>query len=427
MSPLRRYNMYPTRYIAFVALIVCLPSLAWADENRSQRLILPDRTVAEASIVELEDNSQIRFSIDGKATSFPFNTLCRFGVHPIPQRFPVAVLTDGSCLAITSIERSKDQFILQTKTWENVSIPESLLRAVVVAPSGSSTDWFALYDRVCNASGRNDQLLLGTRGWTDGILQWPESTGEILTPDGSQKFRINSEDVDFPVKEIEAIVFSPILTPMSNLKLGGRIGWKDGSLLSCSQWRIAQPGDYVEVTLRCGAVLKSLDQPAAVAYEMVSLTHRPKEVTFLSDLEASSYKHVDWLTSKWPLGKDRDLLGRRLLAKSGIIDKGLAMHATSQAAFRWDKSPARLTSSITLAQPAESGLAHPGQAVAKVMGLKGGKLEALYTSPLISSETPEQDFSLSLEGVELIVLIVDAGLGGTLGDHILWLDTRIQK
>jgi hypothetical protein len=127
------------------------------------------------------------------------------------------------------------------------------------------------------------------------------------------------------------------------------------------------------------------------------------------------------------LSKDRDLFGRRLRDTSGIIEKGLAMHATSQATYRWDKSPAQLLSSIALAPPSEPGLPNPGQAIAKVMTMKAGKLETMYTSPILSSKTPPQEFSVSLEGVELIVLIVDAGPNGTLGDHVLWLDTRVHK
>lgn len=339
----------------------------------------------------------------------------------------MAILTDGSCLAVTSIERRKDQFVLQSHTWENVEVPESLLRAIVVSPTTSLDAWHSTLERLYSASGRNDQILLATRGWTDGILLWPESAGEILQPDGLQKFRLNNEDTEIPVQEVEAMIFSPILTPMSNLKAAGRIGWNDGSLLAASQWHVAQPGDYLELTLRCGIVLKSLDPPALLTQKMVSITHFPKQTRYLSDLEASSYKHVDWLSPKWPLSKDRDLFGRRLRDTSGIIEKGLAMHATSQATYRWDKSPAQLLSSIALAPPSEPGLPNPGQAIAKVMTMKAGKLETMYTSPILSSKTPPQEFSVSLEGVELIVLIVDAGPNGTLGDHVLWLDTRVHK
>jgi hypothetical protein len=113
--------------------------------------------------------------------------------------------------------------------------------------------------------------------------------------------------------------------------------------------------------------------------------------------------------------------------ETGTVEKGLAMHATSQAAYRWDKSPSQLLASVGLATPKEPGLPQPGQAVAKVLGLKAGKLEPLYTSPLLTADSAPENISVSLEGVELIVLIVDAGPGGTLGDHVLWFDIRIQK
>jgi hypothetical protein len=432
MQAVRMQSAYSIRYGCCAVVLSFIGNAILAQDFGSRELVLGERTVAKAQLLELEDNSRLRFNVENNPTSISFGEICRFGAHPLPQRFPIAILVDGSCIAVTSIERNKDQFVLQTNTWENIHVPESLLRAIIVAPPASSESWYSLVDRVCNATGRNDQLLLGTRGWTEGILQWPETNAEILQPDGSQKVRINNEEAILPVKDIEALVLSPILTPMSNLKSEGRIGWKDGTVLVCSQWRVAQPGDYFELTLRCGISLKSLDQPPLVVKSMISLSNRPQEIRFLSDIEAASYKHVDWLTSTWPLAKDRDLLGRRLMTvygsnDRGVVEKGLAMHATSQAAYRWDKSSARLLSSVVLASPAESGLSSPGQAIAKVMGLKGGKLEPLYTSPLINAQSPPQDISIPLEGVELIVLIVDAGPGGTLGDHVLWLDARIQK
>lgn len=416
-------NLFLLHYLGWLLLIVLAPT----DRCRAQTLALADRTLANAKIVELQDNSQLRFLIDEKTIDLAYSDICRFNAHPIPQRFPMAILTDGSCLAVTSIERRKDQFVFQSPTWENVQVPESLLRAIVVSPTPSLDAWYTILERLKSATGRNDQILLATRGWTDGILTWPESAAEILQADGFQKFRINNDDTEIPVREVEAMIFSPILTPMSNLKAAGHIGWNDGSLLAASQWRIAQPGDYLELTLRCGIVLKSLDPPTLLTQKIVSITQSPKQTRYLSDLEASSYKHVDWLSPKWPLSKDRDLFGRRLRDTSGIIEKGLAMHATSQATFRWDKSPAQLISAIALAPPSEPGLPNLGQAIAKVMIMKAGKLETMYTSPILSSKTPTQEFSISLEGAELIVFIVDAGPNGTLGDHVLWLDTRVHK
>lgn len=422
----------PLWILPFIFWLHSAANRSSADEVPSQKAVLGDRIIARAQILELQDNSQLGLNADGQTTSIAYQDFCRIGVHTAPTRFPIALLTDGSYLSFTAIERHKNQFILQTSLWENISIPESLLRAVILAPTGSADAWYSLLDRVSTATGRNDQLLLSSRGWTEGILQWPESSGEILQPDRSQTLRINNEDAQFEVKEIEAIVFSPILTPLTNTKSPGRIGWKDGSLFACSQWRVTQPGDFVEMTLRCGVVLKSLDQPAAVASAIASLTNRPKSVSFLSDMEASSYKHVDWLTSKWPLGNDRDVYGRRLMvsqdtSRRGIVEKGLAMHATSQAAYRWDKSAGQFLSTVTLALPMERGSTSPGQAIVKILGLKNGKLETLYTSPVLTSQTAPLDISVSLEGIELIVLMVDAGPGGTLGDHILWLDSRIHK
>lgn len=421
------YGRHTALFLLCFSGWLLLTALVPADCCRAQTLALADRTLANAKIVELQDNSQLRFLIDQKTIGLAYSDICRFNAHPIPQRFPMAILTDGSCLAVTSIERRKDQFVFQSHTWENVHVPESLLRAIVVSPAISLDAWYTTLERIYSAAGRNDQILLATRGWTDGILIWPDSSDEILQPDGLQKFRINNDDTEIPVREVEAMIFSPVLTPTSNFKAAGRIGWNDGSLLAASQWRIAQPGDYLELTLRCGIVLKSLDPPVLLTQKIVSITQSPKQTRYLSDLEASSYKHVDWLSPKWPLAKDRDLSGRPLRDSSGIIEKGLAMHATSQATFRWDKSPAQFISSIALAPPSEPGLPNPGQAIAKVMTMKAGKLETMYTSPILSSKTQPQDFSVSLEGVELIVLIVDAGPNGTLGDHVLWLDTRVHK
>lgn len=390
-------------------------------------LVLAGQVAAPAELLELRDQSSLRVSINGIEKGISLDDVCRWGEAVPPKRFPVLLLTDGSHIVFRRLERQKDQLVIQSDLWESIAVPESFVRGIVTTSPGSNESWYTLLDRMNAATGRNDQVLLRDRGWIEGILQRSDGEKDPLEEVATEQLRVDGKDVAVPATNIEAITFSPVLTPLTSTKSGAKVGLKDGSLLNCSQWRVIQPGDYIELTLRCGISLKSLDQSSAFSKSIHFLSNQPRQITFLSDKEASSYKHIDWLTNKWPLGRDRDLMGRRLQGKQGTIEKGLAMHATSQAAFRWDKSPGQFLAAVKLAPTAEPGLTNRGNAVAKVMALKAGKLETLYTSAAIQVNSPPESISLSIEGAELIILIVDAGSDGTLGDHVLWLDSRISK
>jgi hypothetical protein len=427
--PLADRSLLAPWWLAVLCIVIWyLPPLpAVAQPMVTGDIVMAGQVAAPAELLELRDQSRLRVSINGMEKGISLDEVCRWGEAVPPKRFPVLLLTDGSQIVFRRLERQKDQLVIQSDLWESITIPESFVRGIVTTSPGSNENWYTLLDRMNAATGRNDQVLLRDRGWIEGIFQRSDSEKDPLEEVATEQLRVDGKDVAIPATNIEAITFSPVLTPLTSTKSGAKVGLKDGSLLNCSQWRVIQPGDYFELTLRCGISLKSLDQSSAFTKSIHFLSNHPRQITFLSDKEASSYKHIDWLTNKWPLGRDRDLMGRRLQGKQGTIEKGLAMHATSQAAFRWDKSPGQFLAAVKLAPTAEPGLTNRGNAIAKVMALKAGKLETLYTSAAIQVNSPPENISLSIDGAELIILIVDAGSDGTLGDHVLWLDSRISK
>jgi hypothetical protein len=281
------------------------------------------------------------------------------------------------------------------------------------------------------AEGRNDQVAVKDRGWIQGTLVWSEDSFDLVQPSGRLVLRVDGENLELKIEEVEAILFSPVLTPIMSTVASQSIGFKDGSRLYCTQWSI-DTNQFARFRLTGGLELKSAVSVSEISSNVCFLAGSSKNFSYLSDIEPASYKHLDFLSTKWELGRDYDLWRRKLKqangdSNAGEVEKGLAMHATSQVAFRWNKSAGKLLAQVVLAEPEQPSTSSAGSAIAKVLILKEGKLETKLTSDLITLKSQPQEVDVSITGAELVILLVDAGPQGTIGDHVLWLDARIAK
>ncbi len=131
----------------------------------------------------------------------------------------------------------------------------------------------------------------------------------------------------------------------------------------------------------------------------------------------------------WPLGKNRDLLGRPLLQRTsdgvGIVDRGLATHSASQVAYRLDGKPAKFLAEVVMALPSEGAAEELGNAVCQVLLARNGKLQSAAKIQLDRLQPQSQRVEVDLSDAQLLVLVTEQDDYSQFGDHILWLDARI--
>jgi len=429
-------TMRVTSILAFCMLAIFHGVLGFANitclaDETSRDLILADKVIRKTELLNLSDQGKVELLANGEKQIQAIRDIARWGTLRAPNRVPLALLNDGSRMVVHGIQKQKDRFAIQSFQWEEVLIEEPLLRGLILTTPGSDQRWNQWIERMLTAEGRNDQVAVKDRGWIQGTLVWSEESFDLTQPSGRLILRVDGENLELKIEEVEAILFSPVLTPTLSTEASQSVGFKDGSRFYCSQWSI-DTDQLARFRLSGGLELKSAVSVSELSSNVCFLAGSSKNFSYLSDIEPASYKHLDFLSTKWELGRDYDLWQRKLKqvgddANAGEVEKGLAMHATSQVAFRWNKSAGKLLAQVALAEPEQPSTSSAGSAIAKVLILKEGKLETIFTSDLITFKSPPQEVDVSISGAELVILLVDAGPQGTIGDHVLWLDARIAK
>jgi hypothetical protein len=178
--------------------------------------------------------------------------------------------------------------------------------------------------------------------------------------------------------------------------------------------------------LACSIKLESLDHPTEFATPVNYLAGMPAGLRFFSQMEPASYRHLPDSKLNWELGRNRDLAGRHLTTRGGIVANGLTMHSTSQVAYRWDGSPARLLAEVCFARPLTQGRESFAEVKCQVLVARSGQLQPLIDFRLSQSEQMLRKLvDLDVSGAQLIVLIAEAADFAQYGDHVQWLDVRL--
>ncbi len=185
----------------------------------------------------------------------------------------------------------------------------------------------------------------------------------------------------------------------------------------------------VECTLVSGQKLVSLDEADQFVLAVTQITSEPAGTTWLSDLEPARYRLIESDSRvPWPLGRNRDLFGKRLFDDQGqAIDHALVMHAPSQVAYRPDAKANRLLATVELLPMPSSGAERPqpGSARCEVLVGRGGQLVSVWKSEVIRSGQQPVVVDVDISESQLVALLVDEADAGVLGDHVMWRDVRV--
>ena len=300
------------------------------------------------------------------------------------------------------------------------------VRGVVFVAPASINAWNRLQSQLNAVAGSRDTLWLRGNRQISGVLRISvdefDQMPRYVLDNAGQVLNVEASDV-------LAMAFSPtLLGAIPDQATQSVLAMNDGSRLNVRKI-IAEP-KHVRIELASGAMLQSLDGRSEFCLGITSISNQPDRTKFLAELEVASYKHVSQSQLNWPLGKNRDLLGRPLMVANddspeGIVDRGLATHSSSQVAFRIDGSNQKFLAEVVLASPPDGADQQLGSAVCQVLVARGGKLQTVESFTLDRSANRTKLLDIDLSTAQLLVLVTEQGDFAQYGDHVLWLDARI--
>lgn len=336
---------------------------------------------------------------------------------------PAVWLSDGSWLC-GDLKYADGRLLVSGKWLEDVVVPLENVRAIVLESFSSLQDFRSQFDRWIVLDGTEDRIWLRSGQQVSGVVEMVGSDGALL------QLKTTGKTLEFGTDQVAAVVFSPaLLGPLPKLNDSFELGVSDGSLIKAKSWMMDRGRWQAEIS--GGLSLSSIDMASRFSNEIQYVRRLGIEgVTKVSDLRLAQYKAPSTGSLlKWKLGLDQDALGRSLLASEGLVFSGIGMHSTSQAAFRWDGSEADFVAELSFVPSDARSDRRLGDTVCKVLIARDGRLETLFEKRLIRSSS-EQSLSMvkvDVTNAQLIVLLVEQGEFGTLGDHVQWLDARVVR
>lgn len=399
--------------------MVCSARIATAQTSST----LHNASIIEAAILVGHTDDGWKFQVGDDTLQTP--QVVSWGSWPGIRKQPGVWLSDGSWIC-GDVSLGSEGVEIESDWLRCPPIPLEQVRGVVLAPSASLTGWNQLQSQLQQADGNQDFVLLNASQTLSGIVDWSASETDSKTEmlqleTGGKRISVAEEDV-------EAIVFSPALVGrIPEKSMGLSIGLKDGSLLRTRD--VQSTRGSLEITLLNRLKLSTLDDDSTFATAICYLAESPRDCVFLGDLELASYRHLSDLSLKWKLGINRDVTDRPLTLQDGIVDKGLAMHSSSQAAYRWDGKAGTFLAELVFAEPFQGADRRLGSVTCQVLLARNGKLETAAEVQMrrSSPKVPARTFRVDVTGAKLVVLVTEEADRGQSGDHVLWLNARISK
>lgn len=386
-------------------------------------LHLTDRIVSNSKLVTVE-GSNWGFQVPGKVENelIKLGSITRWGNWRGVIGKQAIWMSDGSWLAGEIQLDTKDQVQLQSRWLQLGSIPTKSIRAMLISPTASLADWINIQQTLLNYSGESDSIWLRDRKQIVGIIQ----AESLVSSSNSVEILVANQPVAIPLEQISLIAFSPTLQGPIAYDPTEQIGLQDGTLMSCVS--ITSKDNRIQIVSQAGIKTQSLDFPDDFLSSITYLSHPTQQnVQRLDQLKPASFKHIADSTLEFSLGVNKDVYGQPLTSgsrrDSGIVFHGLAMHSSSQVAFRWDGSSAKLLAEVQLAANAPAST----ETICKVLLARDGQLATAkeFTLSKASEAESKQLLEIDIAKSQLIVLVVEKSTQSQFGDHVLWLDPRI--
>ena len=330
------------------------------------------------------------------------------------------LLQDGSVLRADVNATQPERVLLQSSPWGEVSVPVHHVRAILYRPPLDKLERDQLIERLENATNRQSQLWLMKGDVVDGELT--RKAGEAEMPLFGQtelRWRVGANELTVPLDRIAAVLLGPapaVQPSPSSRRL--RLGLRDGSLLHVQRITIENGAAVVE--LEGGLKLTAQD---GLWDRVVAAQFAGPTIRYLSDLQDIGYKHIPFLSTVWPYGRDQNVLGGQLRTRDHIFSKGLGMHTTSRVAYELDEGDKKFAAELAL--DAQAG--ERGSVIYRVFLNHGSAWTLAYESPVVRGGEPPVAISVPLNGARQLALIVDYADRADELDYANWLNARLVR
>ena len=391
-------------------------------DPRPARAVPIDGEVFSACVERIDADWTVHLRTADASQTVPVRDLVRWGDYADSFRYMQILLTDGSLLVAEIARLADDKLIADGEICGRVEIPLAKVRGVVLDPPPSVSQRDELWERITASQGVEDRLVLRNGDVLRGVLKKLEpSESTAATAALAVTFAVEGRDLTIPASKAQAIVFNPALVD-TVVKPGfyARMGFRDGSLLHVVQLSSAGP----LTQLKLASTVSLAFETEFLQTELTLLQPSSDRVVYLSDLEPISYKHIAYLETAWPLGRDRSATGGRLRHGGHLYAKGLGMHSASRVAYRLDGRHRRLQAELALDDSAGLG----GNVIFRVfLADAADQWKRAYESPVVRGGDPALPISVDVSQAQALALIVDFADRGDVLDRAAWLDARLTK
>ena len=403
-------------------VLLLLPARFAQSQLPPPRAVLVDDQFPATEVERIGTDWTIQFQTEAGPRSVAAEDLVRWGRYTDSFNLMHVVLADGSLLAGQLTHLADEQLTIDGEICGRLEIPLARVRGVIVAPPSSAAARDRLGEQIATAQGLEDQLVLKNGDVLRGVLKSVQQREPSPLPGPlAATFAVAGREVTIPEERILAIIFNPALVDAVAMPAFYVLaGFRDGSLLNVA--RVAVSGPWLQLTLAHPVTLE-LD-PYSLRTDLTLLQPIGGRVVYLSNLTPIGYRHIPYLATDWPLGRDRSTTGQRLRHGGFLVPKGLGMHSASRVAYPLDGQWRRFEAQVALDDTA----GRHGSVVFRVfLGDEADQWQRAYESPVVRGGAPALPVSVELGAARAIALIVDFADYGDVLDRAAWLDARLTR
>ncbi len=381
-----------------VWLLLCGCGYAAADAPLAR---LADGSTLTAPVVAMDAQWKVTFLADGARREVSARDLVEWGAPVEPPQATLVLLADGGLLAAETVQVDLQHVTLESGVFGRLQMPRETAVGILLQPP---------VDR-----GARDRLMDQLR------RRVPDASEELLLANGDRlpgrvrEVRAEAVQIDAPggpirveAQRVAAIGLRAAETPAA--AFGVWLGLRDGSRLPTAA--LAWSAQAVRVTWQDRIV-------SCRPEDAVWLQPRGGRSVYLSDLSATDYRHVPYLTLTRPYAKDRSLGGGMLRCHGRLYAKGLAMPSTSRLTYALPRDARRFEAELGLDDETDRG----GSVRFRVF--VDGRLK--HASPTVRGGDAPLPLSVDVAGAERLDLVVDFADRGDVLDHADWLNARLIR
>jgi len=388
-------------HAALLCLLLALTSAARSAAETPLAVPADDKPF-RAELVAADANWQLTFRSGGQPRVLPAGKLVQWGVCREPVREPMVVLADGGLLVADVTAGDKETLTADSELFSLLKLPLELLAGVVFHPPAGRHERDLFVDRIAQAGGQRDRLVL-LNG--DELIGLVESIGV-----DAMQFRAEVGPLKIETQRIAAVIFNPDLRQKPKQQgLQAWAGFPDGSRLLAAELLMS------ESTLQVTAVGQTWK---AKPQELVFLQPLGGRVTYLSDLKPEGYRQVPFLDLSWPYHTDRNVTGGLMRCGGRLYLKGLGVHSAARLTYLLDQPYRRFEAELGIDDSAGGGSV-------RFRVLLDGREK--FASETIRGGQSPVPISVDVSGGKRLDLLVDYADQADVLDHADWLNARLVR